>query len=68
MLLDVGAEIDIVDVVEGTPLQLAVEHGHEAVVALLLRYGADVNIQAGFYANALQDSVRQEKMTSSSSL
>ncbi|KAF2678030.1 ankyrin [Lentithecium fluviatile CBS 122367] len=35
-------------------LYIAVEHGHQRMVKLLLDAGADVNAQGGFYGNALQ--------------
>ena len=38
----------------GNPLQAAVARGSEAIVRLLLEWGADVNSQGGFCGNALE--------------
>ena len=38
-----GADVNAKDDDGGTPLHLASENGHEAIVSLLLEKGADVN-------------------------
>ena len=44
ILLDYGANVNIH---EGTPLQVACQHGHEAAVRVLLRYGANHRLDDG---------------------
>lgn len=44
-LLDVGAQVDLVDKEERTPLHLAALQGHAAAVALLLEAGSAVDIR-----------------------
>ncbi|KAJ6141206.1 hypothetical protein N7470_010102 [Penicillium chermesinum] len=50
-LLDEGVRIEIRG---GAALQKAAFEGHNAIVAILLRAGANVNTQGGRYGNALQ--------------
>lgn len=43
---------------EETPLHVAASFGHEAVVSLLLRYGADVNAEAFYHYTPLTSALR----------
>ena len=55
MLIDAGASVNLVyaNGPERTPLMLACEEGHEDTVQLLLRSGADPNLQTGASQTAL---------------
>ncbi|KAK4060549.1 uncharacterized protein Triagg1_10674 [Trichoderma aggressivum f. europaeum] len=54
LLIDHGADVNIVGKSHGTALQKAAYRGCMNMVKLLLENGADVNIQGGTYGNALQ--------------
>lgn len=45
LLLDLGATVDIRDMVNSTPLHWAVSYRHMAVVKLLLREGANIDVR-----------------------
>lgn len=53
MLLNKGANINIVDGLYNTALQAATNKGHRAVVKLLLNHGANINAQGSFYSTTL---------------
>ncbi|QYT04241.1 Ankyrin repeat protein [Trichoderma simmonsii] len=53
LLIDHGADVNIVAESHGTALQRAAYRGCMNMVKLLLENGADVNIQGGTYGNAL---------------
>ncbi|KAL6692009.1 ankyrin repeat-containing domain protein [Trichoderma pleuroticola] len=54
LLIDCGADVNIVGESHGTALQRAAYKGCLNMVKLLLENGADVTIQGGTYGNALQ--------------
>ncbi|KAJ7117097.1 hypothetical protein C8R44DRAFT_708389 [Mycena epipterygia] len=54
LLLEHGADVNIVSREHGTALQAASSQGHEAVVRLLLDHGANVNTVGGSCGTALQ--------------
>ncbi|KAK7052724.1 ANK-REP-region domain-containing protein [Favolaschia claudopus] len=54
VLLDDGADMDIVEGNYGTALQAAAHFESEPIVKVLLDVGADVNIVGGYYGTALQ--------------
>jgi len=53
LLLDRGADINIVGEDNGTALAVAAYRGNQAIVSLLLDRGADINIVGGHYGTAL---------------
>jgi ankyrin repeat protein len=54
MLIDAGANVDLIGNVVGSALQAAAYAGHEAIVALLIRSGANVDVTGGQYGSAIQ--------------
>lgn len=53
LLLEHGADINMVGSKYGTALCTAAYHGSEAIVNILLEHGADVDIVGGKYRTAL---------------
>jgi len=58
-LLRQGVKIDHTN---GSPLQAAVERGHDSVVSLLLETGADANLPVGAYGGVLVTAVFLERL------
>jgi ankyrin repeat protein len=54
LLLDKGADVDVLGRRYGTAMQAASHNGYKEIVTLLVDRGADVNAQGGHYGNALQ--------------
>ncbi|MCQ2817791.1 MAG: ankyrin repeat domain-containing protein [archaeon] len=59
ILIDYGADINIIDDLGNTPLHGASYHGHEDVMNLLLSYGAKIDIQNLLERKALEDAPTQ---------
>ncbi|KAK7050660.1 ANK-REP-region domain-containing protein [Favolaschia claudopus] len=59
MMLDAGADMNIVGGEYGTALQAATHFGFEPIVKMLLNAGADTNIVSSKYDTALQSATRQ---------
>ena len=55
LLLDHGADVDLVDLTSGfgNALQAAAAHGHEGVVTMLLDHGANANLSGGNMENCI---------------
>jgi len=58
LLLQYGANVNIIGGAYGTPLEAACHYGHEPTVRVLLEAGADVNLQGGYHGDALQAAAR----------
>ncbi|KAI0869159.1 hypothetical protein GGS24DRAFT_512427 [Hypoxylon argillaceum] len=57
ILLDRGADIDMVGRHYGSALQAASANGNEKIVQILLNRGADINMPGGHYGSALQAAI-----------
>ena len=53
LLLENGADVEVVDRRNHTALQIASSQGHEEIARLLLKNGANVNRESGSYGSAL---------------
>jgi ankyrin repeat protein len=60
LLLDAGADVNIIGGYFGSALQAAAANGGEQVVRLLLDAGADVNSVGGPYGSPLQEAVKND--------
>ncbi|KAI9769489.1 MAG: hypothetical protein M1840_003966 [Geoglossum simile] len=58
--LGIGNKVDLLDGVGSTALHLAAYGGHEAIVRLLLKSGADANAKGGSSSTALHGAVRNK--------
>lgn len=54
LLLEKGANVNIICKGHGNPLQVAAYYGYKEVVECLLKYGANCSVRSRYYSNALQ--------------